>query len=179
MEAMAESQRGNLLISAPSLFDWFRRTVVLVIEHTEEGALGVVLNRPTSARVADAVPALGALAADDELVRVGGPVAAETVLGVGVFDDPTAAAATPVVGTLGVLDPERAPEGLRRLRVYAGHAGWGPGQLEGELEQGAWIVEPAAPDDPFRDDDLWAVALRRKGGRFRLIATMPADPSVN
>lgn len=175
---MVEQLRGKLLIAAPSLYDWFRRTVVLVIEHTEAGALGVVLNRVSEARIADAVPALAGLAPADELVRLGGPVAPEAVIALGDFDDPAQAGA-PLFGTLALLDPEREAEGLRRLRVYAGYAGWAPGQLDGEIEQGAWIVEPAAPDDPFRDDDLWAAALARKGGRYALMATMPADPSLN
>ena len=68
---------------------------------------------------------------------------------------------------------------LRRLRVYAGYAGWAPGQLDGEVDEGAWIIESAQPDDPFRDGDMWSEALRRKGGRYRLLATMPADPAMN
>ena len=68
---------------------------------------------------------------------------------------------------------------LRRLRVYAGHAGWAPGQLEGELEQDAWVLERAHAQDPFREGDLWVEALRRKGGDYALLARMPADPSLN
>ncbi len=65
------------------------------------------------------------------------------------------------------------------MRVYAGYAGWAAGQLDGELEQEAWIVAPAQPDDPFADGDLWSEVLRRKGGTFALMATMPSDPSLN
>ena len=86
---------------------------------------------------------------------------------------------TQVVGSLGTLDPEAPNESLRRVRVYAGYAGWSPGQLDGELEQGAWIVQDADPEDPFRAGDIWADALARKGGSYRLMATMPADPSLN
>ena len=175
---MQESLRGRLLIAAPSLYDYFRRTVVLVIEHTPEGAMGVVLNRSSDVLVADVIPALGELAEGDELVRVGGPVSPDAVVALGEFDDPDEAGAA-VVGGLGTLDPERPNESLKRLRVYAGYAGWSAGQLDGEVDEGAWIVERASPEDPFRDDDIWSLALRRKGGGYRLLATMPSDPSLN
>ena len=175
---MSETLRGQLLIAAPSLFDYFRRTVVLVIEHTPEGAMGVVLNRESETRVADAVPELAQFTADDDLVRVGGPVAPQSVVALGQFDDP-AEAGTQVVGRLGTLDPDSDNESLRRLRVYAGYAGWAAGQLDGELEQQAWLVAPAEEDDPFSDADIWAGALERRGGAYRLLATMPPDPSQN
>jgi putative transcriptional regulator len=170
--------RGQLLIAAPSLFDYFRRTVVLVIEHSPEGAMGVVLNRESETRVADAVPQLAELADADELVRIGGPVAPQSVVAIGEFDD-IDEAGTQVTGQLGTLDPEAGNGSLRRLRVYAGYAGWSAGQLEGELAQDAWVVAPAEEDDPFSADDLWSRALERRGGAYRLLATMPPDPSQN
>jgi putative transcriptional regulator len=173
-----DSLRGQLLIAAPSLFDYFRRTVILVLEHTPDGAMGVVLNRVSETVVADAVPALAELPGSDELVRLGGPVSPQSVVALGDFGRPEEAG-TQVVGTLGTLDPEADNESLRRLRVYAGYAGWAAGQLDGELEAEAWIVIDAAVDDPFGDGDLWAEALARKGGKYRLLATMPADPSLN
>jgi putative transcriptional regulator len=175
---VASSLRGQLLIAAPSLFDYFRRAVILVLVHTEEGAMGVVLNRLSETTVAEAVPALAELAGDAELVRIGGPVSPESVVALGDFEDPEEAG-TPVAGPIGVLDPDQPHPALRRLRVYAGYAGWASGQLDGELEAGAWIVETLDPDDPFREDDLWTTALRRKGGGYSLLATMPADPSLN
>jgi putative transcriptional regulator len=175
---MEKSLRGHLLIAAPSLFDYFRRTVILVLEHTEEGAMGVVLNRPSETTVGEAVTALADIADRDELVRLGGPVSPESVVALGEFADPNEAA-SPLVGSIGLLDPDGPEPTLRRLRVYAGYAGWGPGQLDGEVDEGAWIVEPLDPEDLFKDGDLWAEALRRKGGAFSLVATMPADPSLN
>jgi putative transcriptional regulator len=175
---VSESLRGQLLIAAPSLFDYFRRAVILVLEHTPEGAMGVILNRESETPVAEALPALAELPGADGLVRLGGPVAPESVVALGDFGDP-AEAGTRVLGALGTLDPEAENSSLRRLRVYAGYAGWGPGQLDGELEQCAWIVQQAHPDDPFRDGDMWSEALRRKGGGYRLLATMPSDPSLN
>lgn len=175
---MAETLRGQLLIAAPSLFDYFRRTVVLVIEHTADGAMGVVLNRESETRVADAVPQLADLAAAEDLIRIGGPVSPESVVALGEFGN-ISEAGTQVVGQLGTLDPEAANESLGRLRVYAGYAGWGAGQLDGELDQDAWLVAPAEQDDPFSDEDMWSRALERRGGAYRLLATMPPDPSQN
>jgi putative transcriptional regulator len=175
---MNESLRGRLLIAAPSLYDYFRRTVVLVIEHNEDGAMGVVLNRTSETFVGEVVPALAELADADELVRVGGPVSPDAVVALGEFGDPSEAGAE-VIGGLGTLDPERSNGSLVRLRVYAGYAGWSAGQLDEEVEEGAWIVESASPEDPFRDDDIWSATLRRKGGGYRLLATMPSDPSLN
>ena len=175
---MDESLRGQLLIAAPSLHDYFRRTVVLMLEHTPDGAMGVVLGRESETRVAEAVPQLAALAPPDELVCIGGPVSPQSVLAVGEFDD-IAEAGTQVVGPLGTLDPDAGNSSLRRIRVFAGYAGWAPGQLDGELEQDAWVVTPAEPGDPFSVGDIWSETLHRKGGDYRLLATMPADPSLN
>ena len=175
---MPDSLRGHLLIAAPSLFDYFRRTVVLVIEHTPDGAMGVVLGRSSETAVAEAVPALAGLPGADEPVQLGGPVAPQSVVALGDFARPDEAGVQ-VVGSLGTLDPDGENESLRRVRVYAGYAGWSAGQLDGELVQEAWIVAEADPEDPFREGDLWSQALARKGGRYRLMATMPADPSLN
>jgi putative transcriptional regulator len=175
---MGGSLRGHLLIAAPSLFDYFRRSVILVLEHSDEGAMGVILNRRSETLVADAVPALAELPGAEEAVFVGGPVAPTTVVALGEFDDP-AEAGTQVRGSLGTLDPDRPSPSLQRLRVYAGYAGWSAGQLDDELEEGAWIVERADAEDPFTDGDIWSDALRRKGGGYSLLATMPGDPSAN
>jgi putative transcriptional regulator len=172
-----ESLRGKLLIAAPSLFDYFRRTVVLMVEHTEEGAFGVVLNRVAEATVADAVPELAELTGAEEHVRIGGPVGTDAVVVLGEFDDP-AKSPKQIAGPVGLVDPEGDAE-VRRVRVYAGHAGWGVGQLESELERDAWLVQEPDPEDPFREDDLWPVALQRRGGEYALLATMPEDPSMN
>ena len=175
---MTGSLRGQLLIAAPSLFDYFRRTVVLVIEHTEEGAIGVVLNRRSETLVDEAVPALAELADTDEPVWVGGPVSPDAVVALGEFGD-SAEAGTAVLDGVGTVDPDAPHDSLTRVRVYAGYAGWSAGQLDEEVEEGAWIVAPADPEDPFSDGDLWSEALRRKGGGYRLLATMPADPALN
>lgn len=165
---MEGSLRGQLLIAAPQLVDYFRRSVVLVLEHNDEGAIGVVLNRPTETAVADAVPDLAELAGEDALVHAGGPVDPNAVLALGDVD-----------GTPELIAPEDTDRDLRRLRVFAGYTGWGPGQLDGEIEEEAWITAPAAPDDPFAEGDLWPEVLQRKGGSYALMATMPVDPTMN
>jgi putative transcriptional regulator len=175
---VAESLRGQLLIASPSLYDYFRRTVVLMIEHTPDGAMGVVLNRESETPAAEAVPQLAAFVDDGELVRIGGPVAPQSVVAIGEFDD-IAEAGLQVVGPVGTLDPGAENSSLLRLRVFAGYAGWAPGQLDAELEQEAWVVVPAEPQDAFADGDIWSEALRRKGGAYRLLSTMPDDPSQN
>jgi putative transcriptional regulator len=179
-----ESLRGHLLIAGPSLLDPnFWRTVVLVGEHSEEGALGVVLNRSSETPVEEALPELTLLAEDLGAVHVGGPVQPSAVVVLADFVDPDAAEAL-VLDSVGFLPSEVEPDALgelRRARVYAGYAGWGPGQLDGELEEGSWIVEPARPEDVFTDDpeSLWSEVLRRKGGPFAVLAAMPPDPSLN
>ena len=175
---MSESLRGQLLIAAPQLLDYFRRTVVLVVEHSEEGAMGIVLNRPTETAVSEAVPALAEPAGEESVVYAGGPVDTDAVLALGDFEE-LVQAATPVTATLGLLDPRRPVPALHRLRVYAGYAGWAAGQLDAEMEQDAWIVTSTEPDDPFSPDDLWPRVVQRKGGEFLLMSTMPIDPKLN
>ena len=175
---------GQLLIASPSLLDPnFRRTVVLVTEHSDEGAAGLVLNRPSPAPVAEIVPQLEPLVADGDQVWVGGPVQTNAVLVLGEFVDPDDAA-VPLFGSLGfpsLDDPDGVVPATTRRRVFAGYAGWGGGQLEDELGREDWIVEPALADDAFTEDpeELWAAVLRRKGGVYELVSRMPEDPSVN
>jgi putative transcriptional regulator len=180
---MAESLRGQLLIASPALIDPnFRRTVVLVVAHDEDGAVGLVLNRPTDAEVAEAVPELAEVAEPGATVSVGGPVQNESVVVLAEWDDHEEAGAM-VFGDVGLMaaeaDSERVAAATRRLRVFAGYAGWGGSQLEAELEEGSWVVEPAVEEDVFGGGDIWANVLRRKGGAFTLVATMPEDPSLN
>ena len=170
--------RGKLLVASPGLTDFFRRTVVLVLEHSDDGAVGVVLNRPSETPVDDAVPDLPVLVDPDDVVHLGGPVRPESVIVLGRFEDPSEAASI-VFDDLGVVDPDVDNPALSAIRVYAGHAGWAPGQLDGELEHDAWIVEDASADDPFDEGDLWSDVLDRKGGGYTLLARMPEDPSLN
>ena len=178
------SLQGQLLVASPGLFDPnFRRTVVLVTEHTEDGAAGLVLNRPTESEVSEIVPALESLVDDGEPIFMGGPVQPNGVLVLGEFLDPDDAA-VPLFGSLGfpsLDEPDDVVPLTTRRRIFAGYAGWGVGQLEAEVEDEDWILEPALPDDAFTDDpeELWRDVLRRKGGIYELVARMPEDPRVN
>jgi putative transcriptional regulator len=179
-----ESLKGHLLVAGPGLVDPnFWRTVVLVGEHSEEGALGVVLNRSSETPVAEALPEFALLADDIGAVHVGGPVQPSAVVVLADFLDVSDAESL-VLETIGFLPSEVDPIALgelRRARVYVGYSGWGPGQLDGELDEGSWIVEPALPEDVFTNDPdgLWSAVLRRKGGPFGVLASMPPDPSRN
>ena len=183
-DSRVESVRGRLLIAGPGLFDPnFRRTVVLIGEHNEEGALGVVLNRPTAVPVGEAAPALATLIGEESELFLGGPVQPQAAVLLAELEHPELADLI-VFDSIGFLigDLEaKASEGIRRARAFAGYAGWGAGQLEGELEAGGWITEPAFPEDVFTEDPdrLWSGVLRRKGGEFAMLATMPFDPSQN
>ena len=172
---------GRLLVATPLLGDPnFRRAVVLVTEHSEEGAAGLVLNRPSPSPVSELVPSLEPLVEDEEPVWFGGPVQPNAVLVLGEFVDPEDAA-VPLFGTLGfpaLDDPEEVVPATTRRRVFAGYAGWSAGQLEDELGRGDWILEQAQPDDAFTEspDDLWADVLRRKGGIYELVSRISSDP---
>jgi putative transcriptional regulator len=181
-----DSLTGQFLIASPSILDPnFRRAVVFITAHTDEGAIGLILNRRSDATVREAVPQLGTMTDLDEAVFVGGPVNPEGVAVLAEFHDPDEAGVV-VIDDIGfvaldeALEAGGAPE-LERTRVFAGVAGWGPEQLEGELERDDWIIESAALDDIFTDDPegLWSAVLRRKGGQYELVARMPLDPSLN
>src|SRR5919201_220921 len=162
-----DSLTGQFLIASPSILDPnFRRAVVFVTAHTEEGAIGLILNRRSEA-------------------TVGGPVNPEGVAVLAEFHDPDEAGVVVIedIGFVALDDAleEGALQDLERTRVFAGVAGWGPEQLEEELERDDWIVESADLDDIFTDDPegLWTAILRRKGGQYELVARMPLDPSLN
>src|SRR5436305_12883268 len=167
-----DSARGQLLIAGPGLLDPnFWRTVVLVIEHNEEGALGLVLNRSSETTVGESVPQLENLVDSEELLYIGGPVQPSAVIVLAEFEDPSDAAlvAFDDVGVLGTSSsPEELTVGVRSGRAFVGHAGWGPGQLDGEVERGDWILEPASLEDAFSAEPrgLWSEVLMRKGGSY-------------
>lgn len=180
--------RGRLLVAGPPLEDPnFRRTVVFMIEHNDDGALGVVLNRPSPIDIADALPQWVGLAAAPPAVFIGGPVEQGAVLGLGrLVDDAAPEGLTPVHAGIGVLDLEADPARLLGdvggVRLFTGYAGWGPGQLEGELAMGGWFVVDAEPTDvtTTAPDDLWRAVLRRQPDEdLALLALFPDDLSAN
>ncbi len=203
----------------------FHRTVVLLLAHQEDGALGVVLNRPSDLDVDSPLPRWERLVADPPVVFVGGPVAPGAAICLARVPDPPSAGRAadgagdgegaggrdgaadgarddedpfadgvgdralggwlPLVGELGTLDLERDPDDLaitvEAVRVFAGYAGWGPGQLEREIEAGAWFVVLAESGDALSGDPglLWKRVLRRQGGRLALVAAYPNEPGLN
>jgi putative transcriptional regulator len=187
------SVRGRLLVATPPLGDPnFDRTVVYVLEHTDSGAVGVVLNRadePTAVLaeefdLADLV-AWEALLAPPARIFVGGPVGEDSLIALAEGDGQRADAWGPLTSRLGTVDlsvaPEDAADEVRRVRIFRGYAGWSPGQLEAELQVGAWMVFDAVDDDLFTDDPsgLWRTVVRRQGGRLAWIAEAPDDIALN
>ncbi|WP_055701939.1 MULTISPECIES: YqgE/AlgH family protein [Streptomyces] len=206
------SLTGRLLVATPALADPnFDRAVVLLLDHDEEGSLGVVLNRPTPVDVGDILEGWGELAGAPGVVFQGGPVSLDSALGVAVIPgeeappsarrrtgagdpgpgprlrsgrgDPTGFRR--VHGAIGLVDleapPERLASALGALRIFAGYSGWGPGQLETELAEGAWYVVESEPGDVSSPDPerLWRAVLRRQRSELAMVATYPDDPSMN
>lgn len=183
---------GDLLVATPELVDPnFAGTVVLVLDVDDDGALGVVLNRPSVVAVAEILPDWGDLAGTPDVLFEGGPVSTDSALAVGASaQGPTGSPTTPVgfrplYGDVGIVDldtpaPVLAPA-LSSLRIFAGYAGWGVRQLATEILEGSWYVVPSVPEDLFSDDplDLWKRVLRRQPGELAWISTRPADPGLN
>jgi putative transcriptional regulator len=184
-KAKIDSLRGQLLIAGATLPDPnFARTVVLICQHSEEGALGLVLNRRGELVIGDVAPELAELVGEEAVIDSGGPVQPDALLVLGEFEDASYAGLV-IVGHVGLVGDGSEIADLvgvtRRTRAFAGYAGWGPGQLDAELERDDWFVAPAGVDDIFDPDadELWRRVLERKGGHFALVARMPIDPSVN
>ena len=174
-----------LLIAAPSMLDPnFRRSAILLIGHDADGALGVVLNRPTELRVCDLVEQLTPLAGTDALIHEGGPVQRDGLVVLADFATGDAES-TFLLDTIRMIseadDLETLGAEVERARVFVGYAGWAPGQLEAELAREDWILAQAQAEDVFCDQPsaLWASVLTRKGGAYRYAASMPDDPSLN
>lgn len=179
-------QPGWLLIATPALRDPnFRRTVVYLIAHNDEGSIGVVINRPSETAVHTVLPAWGQHASRPPVLYVGGPVHTDAAMAVGVLrpgvDGSELAFAEPVAGAVVIVnldgEPDVAAPRLRGLRVFAGHAGWAAGQLVDEIDDGAWDVLPGLPDDLLAGPlvDVWFRVLRRQGWPEALKAYHPSD----
>lgn len=180
------SLRGRLLVASPALMDSsFHRTVVLLIEHGEEGALGVVLNRATELPVGEPLPAWEPRAAAPAVVFVGGPVQRSSAICLGRASSAVRTQSwAPVFADIGTVDlnqhPDQLPE-VGAVRVFAGHAGWGALQLEDEVDEGAWVVCDAIAGDVVDPDPdgLWARVVERQSGVVSLLSRFPADPRLN
>ena len=184
---MVPSLRGRLVVATPLLSDGvFDRTVILLLEHGEQdGAVGVVLNRPSELDLAGALPAWRLAAVDPGVVFLGGPVSQGGAICLGRAVSAAAAGWEQLVGQVGVIDLSRTAEdvlvGVDQVRVVTGYAGWSPGQLEGELDADAWLVADAEPGDALcaEPEGLWRAVLRRQGGTVAWLANFPDDPSLN
>lgn len=181
---MSDSLRGRLLVATPELRDPnFERTVVFVLAHADAGTLGVVVNRPSVTPVAHLLPAWAPVATNPDLLFLGGPVNVDHVIG--LVDVPPDADADLLLGSVTPVDLNESPEDLpqppRATRLFAGSAGWGPRQVEGELDEGAWWVLDAEVSDLFTSEpaDLWSQVLRRQPGRLAWFANALGDPQHN
>lgn len=171
------SLTGSLLVASPTLLDPnFTRTVILVIHHGDAGAVGVVLNRPTTL-AAERLPQGWTILGP---VFGGGPVEPEVAIGLSDGDG-GAAGWEPVGDGLWLADLEAAPAAGPRIRVFAGYAGWSEGQLESEIARGDWVIVPARREDVFTTNPagLWGAVLRRQPGAIPILAGYPPDPSLN
>jgi putative transcriptional regulator len=178
---------GRLLVATPTLGDPnFDRTVVLLLDHDDGGSLGVVVNRPTPVDVADVLPPWSELASAPGVIFQGGPVSLDSALGLATVPPGMEPLGwRRVCGPIGLVDLDAPPEVLAAevtsMRIFAGYAGWGAGQLEKELTEGAWYVVEGESSDAFSDtpEGLWRAVLRRQPGALALVATYPEDPSLN
>lgn len=168
---MAVDLTGKLLVALPLLSDGiFDRSVVLLLTAGDGGPVGVILNQPTTTELRDVLPGWSLYAAEPQVLFVGGPCEPEVAIAVA----PTAA------GGFETVDLGEEPDG-RPVRVFAGYAGWAVGQLDDELQRGAWVVVDAAPDDAIseRAATLWRDVLARQDGPLARLARLPDDLSVN
>lgn len=182
---MTASYAGRLLIATPHILDPnFYRSVVLIMEHGEDGALGIVLNRPTKEPLEDHVETWAHMASAPSVVFVGGPVSNEIAVGVAQDPEPVPEGFAPVLDGIGLIDlttPVEEFDRVSSLRVYAGYSGWMPGQLEAELAEGGWFLADAESGDVFTTEakGLWRRVMARQPGRLAFYSTFPADPSQN
>jgi putative transcriptional regulator len=181
---------GCLLVAMPALTDpTFAGTVVYVLDHSDSGTVGVVLGRPSQVEIRDVLPGWCDLAVDPGVFHVGGPCETDTALCLAAAPAAVAEGESPlrrVAGDVYLVDLDSDPadlqEELTGLRVFAGYAGWSPGQLAGELAEGAWACVPGRPDDVLcqvSGPELWREVMGRQTGRLAVLSTAPADPSVN
>lgn len=183
---MSDLRAGRLLVATPLLDDPnFWRTVVLLCSHDEEGSFGLVLNRPLESAVLDLVPNWRSFVATPQVMFAGGPVDRTQGFALGRSREPIEedwwAPVGPGVGLLGFEGDPTTLGIVEHVRVFAGYAGWGAGQLEDEVAEEAWFVVEALPDDAFSaaPERLWQDVLDRQRGELRLFAHFPDDPRWN
>jgi putative transcriptional regulator len=179
----------ELLVASPKLDDsTFERTVVLLLERGPGGALGVVLNRPTGVAVDHILEPWRqpVLLAPPGVLFNGGPVARDAVIGLGRGAEGVESVGwRPLFEDVGTVDLSFSPDdlsvALRGVRLFSGYSGWSPGQLDDEIDEGAWFVVGGVGDDAFvtAPETHWHDVLRRQRGRLAMLATYPPSPLVN
>jgi putative transcriptional regulator len=186
-----QPEAGSLLIASATLVDPnFARCVLLMLESNDEGSLGVILNQPSETDVGEVLEAWRDVVNPPGVFFRGGPVELNAALAIGALQRPPEEAPPPagwrqVTGALGLIDLDDSPDDylgrLTGLRVYAGYAGWGAGQLDHEIAEGSWYVVPARASDLFSEtpERLWREILRRQPAPLSMLATLPADASLN
>jgi putative transcriptional regulator len=182
--------KGRLLLATPMLDDPnFERAVIYMVEHHDEGALGLVLNRPSGERLIDPLDGWVSAQSSPSQVFSGGPVEPDALIALARIDRPVGDEdddyLAPLAGDIAsadlAADPALVLTRIRGLRVFRGYAGWAPGQLEAEIDAGSWIVLDSEPADVFTSDpsDLWRTVLRRQPGRLGWLAEAPDDLAWN
>ncbi|TAM92919.1 MAG: YqgE/AlgH family protein [Jatrophihabitans sp.] len=182
-------EAGSLLVATPLLGDpHFSRTVIYMLEHDGGGSVGVIINRPSHTPVGQVLPAWHDAISEPSVVFGGGPVQPDGALCLAHLPAGAAGHGPGVkrmTNSVGAVDLDGDVETITTLttglRVFAGHSGWSPGQLAGEIDEGAWWVVAGGPEDLFSDDPrpLWSRVLRRQPYPLNLVATYPADPLLN
>lgn len=179
---MSDAQlAGSFLVATPVVGGLpFDRAVIFILEHGDDGAIGLIVNAATDVPVVDHLPDLDAAPSAPGTIHIGGPVETDSAILLGQSGTADFVQPTPL-GDVGVVDPEDLPSDLRHLRVYAGYSGWDGGQLEAELDEGAWWVLPANRDDIFADDtaDMWDRLVAAAPGTIPFHRTFTHDVSSN
>ena len=184
----ADRTTGRLLVSTPQLDDGvFHRSVILMLQHSDEGAQGVVLNKPLGAEVDAVLPGWGEHIAAPQTLFQGGPVQVDSALGLVTVprDEGLPPGSQRLFGSVAIIDLDTPPllvmPEVGGLRIFAGYAGWSAGQLEGELRRGSWYVVDSVPDDLLtaEPERLWERVLRRQRGELAFVALFPSDPELN
>lgn len=162
----------------------FRRSVVYLLEHDDGGSVGVIVNRPSRTPVGQVLPDWHDVVCGPSVVFGGGPVQPDGALCLGQVAGEVPGVRQVVDGVCTVdLDGDVSviTRGTTSLRVFAGHSGWSPGQLDGEIGEGAWWVVPGGAEDLFSAEPrpLWSRVLRRQPAPLNLLSTYPDDPAMN
>ena len=182
---------GQLLVATPALVDPnFDHTVVLLLDYDENGALGVVLNRPSLVPVGEILSEWSEVVREPGVLFQGGPVGTDSALAVAALPPGEGESLEPVgwrrmFDSTGIVDLDAPAElispAVSGMRIFAGYAGWATEQLESEIEEGSWYVVPSAAADLFGADPegLWMRVLRRQPGELAWVSTRPTDPTLN